>query len=386
VQSVGRLLLGLGVALMVGCAPPAAPSTAPAAKAPAAQLGPNAPVSASAQPGAAASEAAGYRQQVIDGARREGEVNALIQSTWTPDGIRALEEAVEREYGVRLKINFTPVGNYPVRVASLLTELEANITPSFDLYQSSNTATMTLLDHDAPEAVPWGALLPPGTPPGLVKADGRALAVYTGHIGAIYDPNVISEAEAPRSLKDLADPKWRGRFMLFTYTGSHALSTLVLGREEALAALRAAVRNGAVVDTYANNFTRFAAKEYPLVGMDSSYYATALRRGIPAKFIHLDYASNSEHHLSVPKRVAHPNAARLLAAVIAGPEGQRVSEETVGTGNYYYETSLEYRIAEEARAAGLPRITWFDPAAMDLARSPQLAELEKEIATILQGG
>ena len=70
---------------------------------------------------------------MIDGARAEGQVNAAIQSAWTPDGLKLLEDAIQREYGVALKINFTPVQNYIQRFAELSSELAADTTPSFDL-------------------------------------------------------------------------------------------------------------------------------------------------------------------------------------------------------------------------------------------------------------
>ena len=178
----------------------------------------------------------------------------------------------------------------------------------------------------------------------------------------------------------------RGKFMMYSYSDNYLAYTLVLGQDELLAALRAAIANGGVPDTYANGFTRYAAREYPFALMDSGYYATAVKRGIPAKFVSLDASFNSNHHLTVPIHAAHPNAAKLLAAVLVGPEGQRIAENVIGTGNRYYESSTEYRLEQEARAAGLPDFSWTQPAAVDLARSPRSAELRKQIDDILQGG
>jgi hypothetical protein len=46
------------------------------------------------------------------------------------------------------------------------------------------------------------------------------------------------------------------------------------------------------------------------------------------EFTLLDFADTTSHQLSVPRRAAHPNAAKLLAAIITGPEGQRISAES----------------------------------------------------------
>jgi hypothetical protein len=110
-------------------------------------------------------------------------------------------------------------------------------------------------------------------------------------------------------------------------------------------------------------------------------------RGIPARFVSLDFAYNSDTHVVVPRKVAHPNAAKLVAAVMAGPEGQRIADEQLGVGNRYYENSLEYGLEEEARAAGLSSFSWADAPreVLDLLFSPQAPELEREIDTILKG-
>ena len=118
---------------------------------------------------------------------------------------------------------------------------------------------------------------------GVVQGDNRLVVVYTGHIGAMYDPNAIPEALVPRSIKDLGDARYRGKLMLYNYAQSYLAYAHRLGREATFGALRAAVRGGAPADTYANGYTRFAAKEYPILMTSSSYYLRALGAGVPAK-------------------------------------------------------------------------------------------------------
>lgn len=366
------VVLIVGLIVAAGCGPPGAPG----------------PSAGAARPAAAPAQSdAAYRQQVIEGARAEGEVNAALQSTWTPEGIRLLEDAIEREYGVRIRINFTPVQNYIQRFAELAAELAAGTTPSFDLQQTSAANAVLMLHEDFLEAPNWQALLPAGTPPGVVRDDGRLLVVLTDHSGLVYDPTVIPASEVPRSLKDLSNPRWRGRFMLASYPSSYIPQLVMLGRDETLAALRGAIQNGAVTDIYANEYTRFAAKEYPLVNLVASYYVTAQKRGITAAFTPLDFSSSTEHFVAVPKRVAHPNAAKLLAAVLVGPEGQRIAEEHVGYSNLYYDGSADYQIEQAALAAGFPSFKWWESAeAKRLAVSPDGQEIVREIERILKGG
>jgi ABC-type Fe3+ transport system substrate-binding protein len=366
------MLLG-GLLLLLACGPTAGP-------APGAGPAPAAPSAASPAPPAATD-----RQQVVEAARAEGTVNATIHTSWTPAGLAQLETAIEREYGVKVQINFTPVGNFPQRTAELLSEVEANTPPSYDLYQSSDATSAMMRRAGALQAVDWAPLLPAGTPPRVIARDGYHIAPYTDHFGLLSDP-AIPEAEVPRSLKELGDPKWRGKVMLALAPTSYLQWVPTLGREGMLAALRAIMQNGALVDTYPNMLTRFAAKEYPLITISGSFYEVALKRGIPARFTPLDFVMITERHLSVPARAKQPNAAKLLAAVQAGPEGQRIIGEVLGTASRYYEASLAYQLEQEARAAGFPVYNWDESDVAALALSPEGEEMVREIDQILRGG
>jgi ABC-type Fe3+ transport system substrate-binding protein len=367
---------------VLACAPAAAPTPATGAAPPAA------PPSGAAAPAASApTSAADYRQQVIDGARAEGEVTATLHTSWPPEGIQQLEAAIEREYGVRLKINFQPIGNYTQRAAQFLAEVEANATPSYDVYQSSDTTSATLRRANAVEVVNWAPLLPAGTPPESIVADGAHLVVYTDHTGLMTDPAVVSDADVPRSIRDLGNPKWHDRVIVFATASNYLPWVIRLGREETLAAVRAAVRNGAITDTFPGMLTRFAAKEYPLVTIGVTFHHLAQARGIASRFTPLDFSYNTDHHVSVARRAVHPNAAKLLAAVLARPEGQRIEAEHIGVGSRYYADTREYQLEQDALAAGFPSFTWADnPDGLAFALSPDGEALLREIDQILKGG
>jgi ABC-type Fe3+ transport system substrate-binding protein len=288
---------------------------------------------------------------------------------------------------VRLKINFTPIGNYSQRAAQFLSEVEANATPSFDLYQSSDTSSAALRRANAVEPVRWAALLPAGTPPEAVVGDGEHLIVYTDHTGLMTDPAVVSDAEVPRSLRDLANPRWRDKVILFSATSNYLPWVIRLGRDETLAAVRAAVQNGAIADTFPGMLTRYAAKEYPLVTIGVTFHHLAQTRGIAARFTPLDFSYNTDHHVSVARRAVHPNAAKLLAAVLAGPEGQRIEGEHIGVGSRYYADSREAHLEQEALAAGFASFTWVDnPDGLAFALSPEGEALMRELDQVLKGG
>jgi ABC-type Fe3+ transport system substrate-binding protein len=288
---------------------------------------------------------------------------------------------------VRLKINFTPIVNYGQRSSELLAEVGAGATPSFDVYQISDLTSVVLRRAGAVETVNWAPLLPAGTPPGIVAGEGAYVVVYTDHFGLMSDPTTIPDAEVPRSLKELGNPKWRGKVLLFISPTVYWPWVIRLGRDEALAALRAVVQNGAVAETYPNQLTRFAAKEYPLATTGVTFQQVAQARGIPSRFTPLDFSANTDHYAFVVHGAAHPNAARLLAAALAGPEGQRLESEVVAVGNRYYADTREHTLEQEALAAGFPSFTWADsPDAVAFVLSPEGEEVQRELERIFQGG
>src|SRR5262249_18913463 len=145
--------------------------------------------------------------------------------------------------------------------------------------------------------------------------------------------------------------------------------------------------NGAFVGTYSDQETRYAAKEVAVVMVSSLTYNTTRVQGVPSDFTVVDFAIDQAHHVSVPRRAAHPNAAKLVAAVLVGPEGQPLTAEYTGASNRYYTGSSEQRLTEQIKAAGVPAFSWWnEPGAMDYLLSPAGEDVRREIGTIFKGG
>jgi ABC-type glycerol-3-phosphate transport system substrate-binding protein len=110
-------------------------------------------------------------------------------------------------------------------------------------------------------------------------------------------------------------------------------------------------------------------------------------RGLPARFTPLDFSVNTDHLVFVAKKAAHPNAAKLLAATLAGPEGQRIEEDVIGVATRYYPGTREAKLEDDALAAGFPSFSWSDsPEAIEFAVSPDGEAIVREMSQILQGG
>ena len=325
-------------------------------------------------------------KQIVEGARKEGNVDAVLPSSLTPDGVRKIEKAIGDKYGVNLKINYTPARSYPQLTSQAISEFRGRVTPSYDIHVSSDSNMYDAVTAGVLERIDWAPLLPEGTPPNVVQFNGQSVAVYTGHVGLLYHPQTISPRDAPVSFTDLGNPKWKGKTVIFPYTDLYTAYALVYDKIRILSDLRALMKNGAVVDTYPSAFRRYTLGEYPMILITSAFYEQAVKKAIPAHFKSLDFAYLTIHQLGVRKNARHPNAAKLLSAFMSGPEAHRLWEGEVGNGNVFYPDSYEHKLAAEAQKAGLKGFRWAAwPGALEFMGSKASEELGKEMGAILRG-
>lgn len=325
-------------------------------------------------------------KQVLEAARKEGEVDAVLPSSLTPDGVSKIEKAIGEKYGVNLKLNYTPARSYPQLTSQAISEFRSKVTPSYDIHVSSDSNMYDAVTAGVLEKIDWAPLLPEGTPPNVVQFSGQSVAVYTGHVGLLYHPQVVSPREAPASLTDLGNAKWKGKVVIFPYTDLYSAYAILYGKSRILTDLKALMKNGAVVDTYPSAFRRYTLGEYSMILITSAFYEQAEKKAIAARFKSLDFAYLTIHQLGVRKNARHPNAGKLLSAFMSGPEAHRLWEGEIGNGNAFYPDSYEHKLALEAQKAGLKSFRWADwPGALEFMGSKASDELAKEMGTILRG-
>src|SRR3989338_5275887 len=77
------------------------------------------------------SEAASLKE-LVEGARKEGQLNVMLPGTATPELIRNLEAAMNKYYGLNLKISHTGAGSYAKAASIVITEHKTGTKPTFD--------------------------------------------------------------------------------------------------------------------------------------------------------------------------------------------------------------------------------------------------------------
>ena len=176
-----------------------------------------------------------------------------------------------------------------------------------------------------------------GLPDQLIGPDKSWIDYASIPLGGIVNKNVVTPADAPKSWKDMVDPKWRGKTAVSNPGAINGLSqALAAGLKagiidqawlDALAANKPLVNPGAVA-TLQMVVTGQAAFA-PIVAY--AQYLTAKGQGAPIEFV---WPAEGYTALPAPvgllNKAPHPEAAKLLMAWMMTPAAQEIFSKTVG--------------------------------------------------------
>lgn len=147
--------------------------------------------------------------------------------------------------------------------------------------------------------------------------------------------NKIKPEDAPKSLEDFANPRWKNRFAvakpLYGTTLSHfAALTLELGEEKAFALFRAWRVNGVIVAQGNGDVAELVATGAADVGLtDSDDAFSSLDRHKPVRFTIIDQTADWHGSFLIPNTVSmlkncpHPAEARAFIDYLLRPEMEK---------------------------------------------------------------
>ncbi|MDP2644136.1 MAG: extracellular solute-binding protein [Desulfobacterales bacterium] len=338
--------------------------------------------------GLAGAAASGPLEQMIEGAKKEGAVSVVL-SRLAPKSIKRLEREIRATFGVDLKIEFTPSNNMPKTLVQIMMEIKAGAPPSFDLINLSTHAAEGF-KAGALERVDWKALITKDTNPEAVlthPAFHGALAYYTSHHGLLYNPQKVSPDKVPKTFRELADPRWKGRVGIPDAVAGWARRAFILGKEKVYSDISAMLKNGAIKGTNSVLQNRYQLEEIWMAFTVSSYWKYTLDKGMPGAWQCLDYAEIPLFVVTIPTGARHPNAARLVAVYLAGPAGVKFTFEEAGSGNLFYPGNFEHDIRLQNQKQGIREYLPINDAKMiEFLESKDYGKWRKEIKLIMDKG
>jgi iron(III) transport system substrate-binding protein len=256
------------------------------------------------------------RQQLLEaGAREEGEL--LIYT------IGAQTDPLYAAFGK--KYPFIKVGTYKGDTATVIRRMVEEYGAARYLPDVIDLNTLRLL-RDA-------GLLQAYASPELAKFDPRAVesnrfwtVAYQSYVGLGFNTKLVSEAEAPKTLDDLLDPKWSGKMAIAGPTTlGNWIGALLRDKDEAyvrklgtqkirlLEVIPRAVLNLVISGEFAMSPMSF-----------SSHVAASAAEGAAVAWRPLGGAYTTLGGVALAARAPHPNAAMLYIDFELSPEGQGI--------------------------------------------------------------
>ena len=290
-----------------------------------------------------ASEAASLKE-LVEGARKEGQLNVLLESTLTPELVRGLEAAMNKYYGLNLKVGHIGAGGYGKALSIMITEHKTGTKPTFDATIGYDNHITSMMDAGAIESIQnWKELVPKGTPlddqtisPPVLK---NTAFKYTDDFSLLtYNTNLISKADLPMKLADFGNPKYKGKFSVRASVSTQSMALFMYDKEKVLDIYRSWGKNEPKVLSIAEGVDRMVLGELSMVPFTNvHHYYRRKEAGDPIGMAVIqDLVPWNPIYMVVRTNAPHANAARLWALFNTGPEAQRLWEKEVKWTNFSY--------------------------------------------------
>ena len=300
---------------------------------------------------------------------------------------RVFSEPVLREYERRSGVKVNPVYDTEETKSTGLANrlLAEKARPQADVFWS-NEPVRTLVLKSRDVLAPYKSASAEGIPAALRDPDGH----WTGFSARIrviaYNTKLVKADEAPKSVFDLADPKWRGQVAIadprFGSTSFHVAALYAIAGDQKMDDFFRRLKENGVRVVDGNSVVRdLVARGDVKVGLtDTDDVNVALEDGQPIAMILPD-----KEGLGVP---VMPNMVSLIANAPHADEGRRLID-------YLLSAEVERQLAQSEAVqiplhAGvpgpknIPAIDTFRPMTLDYAKAAaRVEDVTNRLATIL---
>jgi len=331
-----------------------------------AACGGSAPVAAPAGSGAAVpsgvsgrAAATGTLAGLVQGARKEGRLDLVFSE----DTIGGAETATEwadgfnQLYGLNLTVQFTPGPSMPEMAAKVAQEYATNRPATTDVFLGAETHIISLLKAEALQPVDWTSWATNVTNPQIIAPGNVAVEVLSATPGITYNGAKIKAEEAPASLQDLLNPRFKGHIASTPYTGvfEDLATPEMWGQQRTLDFLKAYSQQVSGL-MRSGDIQRLANGEFDIMAINTDGSA-ALRwqaKGVPLQHVVPSDAPFVQfRYMGVPKNSAHPNAAQLFINYVVSRPGQDILYKHAFSDHYLLPGSHSGAALDRLKASGV---------------------------------
>jgi iron(III) transport system substrate-binding protein len=321
-----------------------------------------------------AQEMAPHEKELYEAAKKEGEI------TWYSGQLSAeSSEGVGRAFteiypGVRVNVVRS---TSQVAFQRLSQDMRARVAQC-DVFASTDSGHYTFLKRE-------GALMQfrPKNADGLVPSlrtadpDNYFQSCYVGLYMLGYNTQKVSEAEAPKSWKDVLDPKWKDKLAVGHpgYSGAIGIWAVMMRKMYGWDYFKALERNKPQIGRSSQDPVTMmnAGERFVGVGVPSGTMLLSMSRGNPLKLIYpTDGTVVTATPCAILRNAPHPNAAKLFLEFATGPHYSR-------TVTKFFGESLRPEVPPPEGAKPLDQIKLISPTAAEAEKEvPEVRELWRD--------
>jgi len=258
-------------------------------------------------------------RDILDAAKGEGKVT--IYGSTESEIMQAVQQSFEAKYGI--KTEYWRASSTKV-MDRVLTETRAG-KPLFDVVLT-NATPMKILKGEG-----VFARYEPATGARVQPSDVLSPPYRVVVVGVLYNTRLLRADEAPKTLKDLLHPKWKGKITMPDPTRHSTTMTWLVNLQKLLSRdwkpflEGLAAQKPIMVESFIPAARKVIGGE-ALLGISylKYVYVMGTREGAPIDYARLNPALADAHHVAVGAKAANPNAARLFANYLISPDGLKV--------------------------------------------------------------
>jgi iron(III) transport system substrate-binding protein len=262
--------------------------------------------------------AAASREQLIEGAKKEGEV--ILYASMNLEEAKAMISRFEQKYPfVKVKLNRTDS-------EKLLTKIlvEARAKKSFaDAIQTLGFAMHTLKKS---QLLGHYLSVENGYYTREFKEEGYWTTVYTNPYVVAYNSRLVGKESLPHKYEDLLQPMWQGKMMMEPTKVDWFGGVLqLMGREKGLKYMRELAKQD-IMNRIGHDLIAqlVAAGEASLdIDIPAPSVDRVRKRGAPIDWVAFPPAPASLIGIGISSQPVHPNAARLYVDFVLSLDGQK---------------------------------------------------------------
>jgi iron(III) transport system substrate-binding protein len=249
---------------------------------------------------------------LLEAARAEGKAT-IGGFAFDPEEIATLEKGFKKRFGFPIKLTHDPthIRDLPPKViAGGFDVVELNVAGGHQVMESPRGLVQvewSMFAHEFPQLDAINRQRP--------AQDTPCLLYLNAIFGMVYNTKLVKEQELPETLEDFADPKWKGRFVLWDNGNPFDFIAQKYGKERALELARKLKANKPILSRSAAILTLIASGEAALGTTAITATLGEINKGAPLGVKpYKDIIPALNNQICVVGKSPHPNMAKLFAA------------------------------------------------------------------------